>query len=144
MAELKTKKTQTSVAEFLAGVADEQRRADAETVCALMKDVTGAEPVMWGSSIVGFGTYHYVYATRREGDWPAVGLSPRKQNLTVYISAGFDGYADLLRRLGNHSTGKSCLYVKRLSDVDMDVLRQLVKAGYTHLNGKTITSGPPD
>lgn len=141
MAELKTKRTTASVAEFLASVPDEQRRADATAVCDLMREVTGAEPAMWGTSIVGFGSYHYRYATGREGDWPAIGLSPRKQNLTIYISEGFDNYGELLSRLGKHTTSKSCLYIRRLSDVDLDVLRELVAAGYTRLNGQTVTTG---
>jgi hypothetical protein len=140
MADLKTTRNQASVAEFLDAVADPRRRADAQAVCALMTDVTGAEPTMWGPSIVGFGAYHYRYATGREGDWPAVGFSPRKQALTMYLSAGFDGYDDLLARLGPHSVGKSCLYVKRLSDVDLDVLRDLVAGGFRQLDGKTVTS----
>jgi hypothetical protein len=140
VAEPKTTKTQASVAGFLAAVADPQRRADAEAVTALMAEVTGAEPTMWGSSIVGFGTYHYRYATGREGDWPAIGLSPRKQSLTIYLSAGFDGYDDLLARLGPHSTGKSCLYIKRLSDVDEGVLRELVAGGFRQLDGATLTA----
>ncbi|HLT11212.1 MAG TPA: DUF1801 domain-containing protein [Micromonosporaceae bacterium] len=141
MAELKTTRTTASVADFLASVPDEQRRADATAVCDLMREVTGAEPEMWGTSIVGFGSYRYRYATGREGDWPAIGLSPRKQNLTIYISEGFDTYGELLGRLGKHTTGKSCLYIRRLSDVDLDVLRELVAAGFRHLNGRTLTSG---
>src|SRR5687767_3140663 len=132
MAEPKTTRGERSVAEFLAAVADPRRRADAEAACALMTEATGTEPAMWGTSIVGFGTYHYRYATGREGDWPAVGLSPRKQALTIYLSAGFDAYEELLGRLGPHSTGKSCLYVKRLADVDQAVLRELVAAGFRH------------
>jgi hypothetical protein len=141
MAEMKTTKSTASVADFLASVADPARRADAEAVCALMAEVTGEPPTMWGSSIVGFGTYHYRYATGREGDWPAVGLSPRKQALTIYISAGFDRYEELLGRLGPHSTGKSCLYLKRLADVDQEALRGLVDGGFRQLHGTTVTSG---
>jgi hypothetical protein len=141
MAELKTQRTDASVAEFLAGVADPRRRAEAEAVCALMTEETGVEPAMWGTSIVGFGSYDYRYGSGRTGTWPAVGLSPRKANLTVYLSAGFDEYADLLARLGRHSTGKSCLYLTKLSDVDLDALRELVRRGFTHLNGRTITPG---
>ena len=140
MAEPKTTRNQASVADFLAAVADPQRRADAEAVTALMAEVTGAEPTMWGSSIVGFGSYHYRYATGREGDWPAIGLSPRKQSLTIYLSAGFAGYSELLARLGPHSTGKSCLYIKRLSDVDDDTLRALVDGGFRDLDGTTRTA----
>jgi uncharacterized protein DUF1801 len=142
MAELKTVKNQTSVAEFLAAVTDRDRRADAQAVCGLMAEVTGLQPAMWGSGIVGFGSYHYKYASGREGDWPAVGLSPRKQALTIYISEGFDTYDELLQRLGPHSTGKSCLYIRRLSDVDEQVLRSLVEGGFRRLNGTTVSSEP--
>ena len=139
--EPRTNRTDASVDEFLGRVADPKRRADAEEVCALMREVTGEEPAMWGPSIIGFGRYHYRYASGREGDWPPVGLSPRKQALTLYISEGYDRYADLLARLGPHTTGKSCLYIKRLSDVDTDVLRALVGDAFTHLNGRTVTAG---
>ncbi|MFC4070906.1 DUF1801 domain-containing protein [Actinoplanes subglobosus] len=140
MAEPKTTRNEGDVAAFLAAVADPRRRADAEATCALMAEVTGAEPVMWGSAIIGFGVYHYRYATGREGDWPAVALSPRKQALTLYVSAGFDGYQDLLDRLGPHTTGKSCLYLKRLADVDENALKDLVAAGFRHLDGRTVIS----
>ena len=142
MAELKTQRNDDDVAAFLAAVTDEKRRADAQAACALLAEVTGAQPIMWGTSIIGFGTYHYRYATGREGDWPAVGLSPRKQALTLYLSDGFDGREDLMNRLGPHRTGKSCLYLKRLADVDQAVLRDLVKAGFDHLDGRTVTSEP--
>jgi hypothetical protein len=140
MAEAKTQKSAASVPEFLATVPDERRRADAQALCELMTDVTGEQPAMWGSSIVGFGTYHYVYATGREGDWPPVGFSPRKQSLTVYLSEGFDAHADRLARLGPHTTGKGCLYIKKLAEVDTAVLRDLIADGFTQINGKTITS----
>jgi hypothetical protein len=142
MAEPKTTRNDSDVAEFLATVADEKRRADAEAVCELMAEVTGAEPAMWGSAIVGFGEYRYKYASGREGNWPAVGMSPRKQALTLYVSTGFEGYDDLMSRLGPHRTSKACLYVKRLSDLDQDVLRELVKGAYEHINGKTFDSEP--
>jgi hypothetical protein len=141
MAELKTGPTQASVADFLAGVAGPCRRADAEAACALMTEVTGAQPTMWGTGIVGFGSYHYRYASGREGDWPAVGLSPRKQALTIYISDGFGAYQELLGRLGPHSTGRACLYVRRLADVDEQVLRELVAESFRERNGTTLTSG---
>jgi hypothetical protein len=140
MAELKTQRNDASVADFLAGVADPQRRADAQAVCALMTEITGVQPSMWGSSIVGFGVYHYRDSKGRLNDWPAAGLSPRKQNLTLYL-AGLDQNADLLARLGRHSIGKSCLYLPRLSEVDPGTLRQLVKDGFARLNGQTITPG---
>ncbi|GAA0912125.1 hypothetical protein GCM10009557_86210 [Virgisporangium ochraceum] len=138
--EPKTTRTDASVDEFLGTVPDPRRRADAEEVCELMREVTGVEPAMWGPSIVGFGSYRYRYASGREGDWPAVALSPRMQALTLYISDGYDEYADLLARLGPHTIGKSCLYIKRLSDVDTDVLRTLVRDSFEHLNGRTVTT----
>lgn len=126
MAEPKTKPTKQSVAAFLAKVADVTKREDAKTLIAMMKDATKQEPVMWGTSIIGFGTYRYKYASGREGDWPIVGLSPRKQNLTVYIMPGFDEFEDLLAKLGKHSTGSSCLYIKRLADIDVPTLKKIV------------------
>lgn len=133
MAELKTQKNDASVEAFLHTV-DENRREDCFALLKLMEEVTGAEAKMWGSAIVGFGSYHYKYASGREGDWMITGFSPRKQNLTLYIMAGFDRYDELLAKLGKHSIGKSCLYIKRLADVDTDVLRQLVEASVAHMN----------
>ncbi|MCB0148089.1 MAG: DUF1801 domain-containing protein, partial [Caldilineaceae bacterium] len=103
------------------------------TLIAIMQEATGAAPRMWGESIVGFGHYHYKYASGREGDWFLTGFAPRKQNLTLYIMAGFDNYEALLSKLGKHSTGKSCLYVKRLADVDMPVLTELVVESVAHM-----------
>ncbi|HEU4333821.1 MAG TPA: DUF1801 domain-containing protein [Candidatus Eisenbacteria bacterium] len=131
MAELKTKKTAASVAAFLKKVPDEETRADCFALVKLMKSVTRSDPKMWGASMVGFGEYHYVYASGQEGDWPLTGFSPRKQNLTIYIMAGFDRYPALMKKLGTFKTGKSCLYVKRLSDVDPKVLRELVAESVT-------------
>jgi hypothetical protein len=128
MAELKTKKTDASVDGFLSGVENERRREDSFVVLEMMKRITGEKPKMWGSSIVGFGSYHYRYASGREGDWPRIGFSPRKQSLTIYVMPGFSNYDDLLSRLGKHRTGKSCLYVNKLADVDLDVLEQLVRS----------------
>ncbi len=135
MAELKTKPSGASVESFVHGIADEARRRDCVTLLELMRRVTGAEPEMWGSSIVGFGTYHYRYASGREGDWFVTGFSPRKRDLTLYIMAGFGDYDDLLARLGPHKTGKACLYVKRLADLDLDVLETLVAASVEHMKG---------
>jgi len=140
MSEPKTTPTGVSAAEFLQTVPDEKRRADAIEACELISAVTGAAPVMWGDSIVGFGTYHYRYASGREGDWPAIGLSPRKTALVLYVSTGFDGAENVLSRLGPHKTGKACLYLKRLSDVDPDVLRELVGSAFRETDGATITS----
>ncbi|HLL67900.1 MAG TPA: DUF1801 domain-containing protein [Micromonosporaceae bacterium] len=142
MAEPKTTANRADPADFLAAVPDPDRRADAQALCALMADVTGAQPVMWGSSIVGFGSYHYRYASGREGDSAAVSFAPRKQALTIYLSEGFEAYGDLLGRLGPHRTGKSCLHLKRLADVDQQVLRSLVAGGFQSLDGTTVTSEP--
>jgi hypothetical protein len=126
--EPKTRATSDSVEEFLAAVADERRRRDALAVCALMAEVTGEPPRMWGASMVGFGQHHYRYASGHEGDTFLIGFAPRRTALTVYLMDGFDGREELLARLGKHSTGKACLYIKRLDDVDVDVLRELVAA----------------
>lgn len=126
MAELKTKETHASVAAFVKGIEDENKRKDCQILLAMMKEITGKKPKMWGESIVGFGRYHYKYKSGREGDWMVTGFSPRKQSLTVYIMCGFDDYDGLLKKLGKHKTAVSCLYMKRLSDVDLDVLRELI------------------
>lgn len=133
MAELKTKVNDASVEDFLNRVADERKRKDSFTILELMKQVTGAEPRMWGDSIVGFGSYHYKYASGQEGDWPLTGFSPRKQALTLYITSGFDRYEALLGRLGKFSTGKSCLYVKKVEDIDLGVLSELVSQSVEHM-----------
>jgi len=133
MAELKTQKTRASVSAFLNAIADDQRRADCKAVSKLMQEITGEKPAMWGSAIVGFGTYAYRYATGRTGDWPVAAFSPRKQNLTLYIMAGFDGYPELMAKLGPHSTGKSCLYVKRLSDLHLPTLKKLISQSVRHV-----------
>lgn len=126
MAEPKTKATTDSVPAFVKKIPDAQKRADTQAVIALMKAATKQDPVMWGASIIGFGSYRYEYAGGRTGDWPVIGLSPRKQNLTLYIMPGFDDHAPLLKKLGPHTIGKSCLYIKRLSDIDMAVLKKIV------------------
>jgi hypothetical protein len=128
MADLKTKQTKASVAGFLKNIADETRRAECRTLLELMQAATGERPSMWGPSIVGFGSYHYKYASGREGDWFRVGFSPRKQALTVYIMSGFTGHESLLKKLGKHTTGKGCLYIKHLADVDLEILARLVRA----------------
>jgi hypothetical protein len=127
MAELKTQPNDKSVEAYLNAIPDEVRRKDCFTLLEMMQQATGAPPVMWGDAIVGFGNYHYSYASGREGDWFQVGFSPRKQNLTLYLISGFDQYQSLLARLGKHSTSKSCLYIKRLSDVDLPALQELVR-----------------
>ena len=132
MSELKTKSTDADVEAFLTTL-DATRQQDCRTLVALLSEVTGALPVLWGPSIVGFGRYHYRYPTGQEGDWFLVGFSPRKTALTLYVTAGFAHYESLLAKLGRHTTGKSCLYLKRLSDVDADVLRELVSASVAQL-----------
>ncbi|RMD73988.1 MAG: DUF1801 domain-containing protein, partial [Bacteroidetes bacterium] len=111
---------------FLDAVPDEQKRADSYRLLELMEELTGEPPVLWGPSLVGFGKYHYRYASGREGDFFLTGFSPRKQALTLYIMSGFSRYDELMARLGKYKTGKSCLYIKRLSDVDEEVLRTLI------------------
>ena len=132
MAENKTKPTDADVEAFLAGLDSDRRRDEADTVISLMRDVTGEDPVMWGPSMIGFGSVHYRYATGREGDYFAAGFSPRRSALTIYLADGFTERADVLERLGPHTTGRSCLYLKRLDAVDLDVLRELVEASYRH------------
>ena len=133
MSELKTQKNDASVEEFLNSVENERRREDGFKILELMTEVTGEEAAMWGSSIVGFGEYSYKYASGREGEWMLVGFSPRKQNLTLYIMSGFDEYDDLLSKLGKHRTGKSCLYINKLEDVDMKTLEKLVRKSVLHM-----------
>ena len=133
MAELKTKRNKGDVKAFLNSVPDEKKRQDSFEVLELMTEVTGMQPEMWGDSIIGFGSYHYKYASGREGDWFMTGFSPRKQNLTLYIMPGFEKYDQLLGKLGKHSIGKSCLYIKKLEDVDTDVLKELVKRSVEHM-----------
>jgi hypothetical protein len=127
MAKLKTQPTQESVLDFLAKLSDDRRWDDCLTILELMRNATGAEPVMWGSSIIGFGRYRYRYESGREGEWPLVGFSPRKNDLTLYIMPGFERYENLMTRLGKYKTGKSCLYLKRLEDVDRSVLQELIE-----------------
>jgi hypothetical protein len=126
MAELKTKPTAASVEAFLTAVPGDERRADCLALAAMMREATRAEPKMWGPAIVGFGDHHYRYASGREGDWFMVGFSPRKGDLSIYLTAGLDHFAPLLAKLGKHKRGKGCLYVRRLADVDTAVLRELV------------------
>jgi Domain of unknown function (DU1801) len=127
MAENKTKPTTLSVAAFLDACPDEIRRADAKVIAKLMQKVSGEKPTMWGPAIVGFGSCHYVYESGREGDAPMIGFSPRKAASVLYGAIGFAGAPDLLAKLGKHTTGKGCLYIKKLSDVDMKVLESLVE-----------------
>ena len=130
---LKTQRNSSSVKAFLDGVSDDRRRKDAVAVLALMKDITGEKPTMWGTSIVGFGSYHYKYASGQEGDWPLVGFSPRKDSLTLYIMPGFQEYTGLLDKLGKHRKGTSCLYIKSLDDVHLPTLKTLVRQSVKHM-----------
>jgi len=127
MAELKTKPTTESVEKFLNGIADAQRRRDCFRVLEIMKAATKAEPAMWGTSIVGFGRYNYKYESGTKGEWFLVGFSPRKQDLTLYIMSGLERYSELLKKLGKHKTGRACLYIKKLDDVDLSTLKRLIK-----------------
>ncbi len=127
MAELKTTKTTASVQAFLNGIEDPDRRRDCKTVAKMMRAATGAKPAMWGAAIVGFGSCDYRYASGREGTWFLTGFSPRKQALTLYIMDGFREHATLLKRLGKFKTGKACLYVRSLADIDLDVLDTLIE-----------------
>ena len=127
MAELKTKKTTASVEKFLNNVADEQRRKDCFRLVEIMKAETKAEPAMWGTSIVGFGRHQYKYESGRELEWFLVGFSPRKKDLTLYMMGGLERYPSLTKKLGKHKTGKSCLYIKKLEDVDLTTLKQLIE-----------------
>lgn len=133
MSKNKTVPTAESVKEFLNNVEHPVRREDGLTLLGLFKDETGEDPVMWGKSIVGFGTYHFKYESGREGEFLAGGFSPRKSSLSIYIMAGFDGYQELLAQLGKHKTGKGCLYINKLQDVDLDVLRQIVRTSYQEI-----------
>jgi hypothetical protein len=126
MAGLKTKPTGRSVTQFIRSIPDEPRRRDCEALVRMMKAATGAPPRMWGPSIVGFGSYHYVYGSGREGDWFLAGFSPRRQSLTLYLMGGLDD--GLLERLGPHTTGVACLYIKRLDQIDQAALRALIKS----------------
>lgn len=131
---MKTVANKNSVNDFLNGVVNERKKADSFTLLELMKSVTGEEPMMWGDSIIGFGRYHYRYKSGREGEWFLTGFSPRVQNLTLYIMSGFDEYEQLLDRLGKYRTGKSCLYINKLSDVDMTVLEKLIHLSVKHMS----------
>lgn len=133
VSELKTKANDADVAQFLAAVPDAQKRADSDVLMRIMKEVTGEDARMWGGSIIGFGSYHYKYKSGRSGNWMTTGFSPRKTALTVYIMQGFSEHGDLMERLGRYKTGRSCLYIKRLSDVDLGVLEELIERSYGYI-----------
>ena len=139
MAELKTKRNDVSVDDYLDSIKDEQVREDCLAIADIMQKATKAKPQMWGPSIVGFGSRRYKYASGREIDWMLIAFSPRKQNITLYISSGFDGYDELTAKLGKHSSGKGCLYIKRLSDVHLPTLKKLINASVKHM----LKTNPP-
>ncbi len=133
MATLKTQQNDNDVAQFLSSVDNEQRRSDCFELLELFSQVTGETPKMWGGSIVGFGSYHYKYDSGREGDWFITGFSPRKQSLTIYVMTGFEKYDSIMQNLGKYKTGKSCLYVKRLTDIDRTKLKLLIEKSVSYM-----------
>jgi len=133
MGDIKTQRTTESVEAVIQGIADDVRREDCRTLLAIMKKVTGVDPEVWSSGVVGFGTFHYKSASGQEGDWFPVGFASRKANLTVYLGLGLDHVADSLSMLGKHRTGKGCIYIKRLTDVDLTVLEKIVADSYAHI-----------
>lgn len=138
MAELKTQKNSASVPAYINSVEDEQKRKDCHSLVKIFTEVTKEKPMMWGTSIIGFGQYHYKSErSKQEGDWPLTGFSPRKQNITIYLMSGFNEYTTLLAKIGKHKiSGGSCLYIKRLADIDTDVLKQLIKVSVEYMKGK--------
>jgi hypothetical protein len=133
MGELKTRRAATSVDAFIRSITDEARRQDCLTLLAMMKKVTGVDPEVWSSGVVGFGTFHYKSASGQEGDWFPVGFASRKASLTVYLGLGLEQVAEPLSRLGKYKSGKGCVYIKRLKDVDVEVLEQIVADSYAHI-----------
>jgi hypothetical protein len=136
MAELKTKQTTASVTAFLNSIEDNKKRSDCDAVVKMMRGATGNPARMWGTGIIGFGSYDYKYSSGRSGSWMLCGLSPRKNNLTIYIMSGFSGYADRMKKLGKFKTGKSCLYIKSLADVDKKELRALIDDSVRYMRAK--------
>ncbi len=140
-----TTPTEQQVEDYLATVENDQRRADARTLIEIMSDITGEPPAMWGPSMIGFGSYHYRYASGHEGDSALAGFAPRKQQLVLYLVGGFeDQHAEQMEKLGPHKTGKGCLYLKRLSDVDLDVLRTLIERSVRVRRGMDKESAAPE
>ena len=137
MAEAKTKPTKASVTQFINKIPDATRREDCFAIAKMMEEITGSKPQMWGPSIVGFGTFSYKYASGHKGDWPVAAFSPRKQDLTLYLTIGFEKYEELLGQLGKHRKSKACLYIKRLSDIHVPTLKKLIKASVKDLKAYT-------
>ncbi|WP_026166407.1 DUF1801 domain-containing protein [Gracilimonas tropica] len=136
MAELKTKKNDLNVDDYLNEIDDPGRKNDCITIHQIMKNITGKPGSMWGDSIVGYGSYHYKYASGREGDWMLTGFSNRKQSISLYIMSGFEKYQELLERLGKHKTGKSCLYINALNDIDVEVLKEMIGSSVQFMREK--------
>jgi hypothetical protein len=136
MSALKTQPTDADVEAFLNRIDDDQKRKDAFAILEIMREITACEPVMWGESIVGLGTYRYKYASGRQGEWFLTGFSPRKRSLTLYVMSGFDRFEDLLSRLGKFTTGKGCLYINKLDDVHLPTLRELLERSVAHLSAE--------
>ena len=136
MAELKTKKTSASVTAFLNAIADKQKRRDCKAIAKMMRDATGNRARMWGGSIVGYGSYDYKYASGREGTWPICGFSPRAQNISIYIMPGFSKFEKQMKNLGKYKTGKSCLYIRKIEDVDQRVLKDLIAGSVSEMRRK--------
>ncbi len=126
MAENKTKPTLLKAQDYLEKIDNDQRKADCLALNTLMAEITGENAVMWGTSIIGYGSYHYKYESGREGDMPLIGFSNRKQNITIYIMTGFTKYEELLDKIGKYKIGKSCFYIKKLSDIDVEVLKEMI------------------
>ena len=141
MAENKTKPTKDSVTAFLNKVQDKQLRDDCFKILDMMQTISNCEPVMWGSAIIGFGTYHYVYESGREGDMVVLGFSPRKQNISIYLMGGLKTVEDELTRLGKYKTGKGCLYIKSLSDVNAVVLKKVFAKAFKEAQRKNVHAG---
>lgn len=139
MAELKTKPTQASVSAFIAALPDRGQRSDAKKLASMMRELTGKPGRLWGKSMIGFGSYRYSNSAGKDFEWILTGFSPRKQAMSIYIMSGFDEHNSLLCKLGKYKTGKSCLYVKRLDDVDEAVLRRLIEASVAHMRAHYVT-----
>jgi hypothetical protein len=141
MSTLKTLANDADAARFIAAVSSGTKQQDSFTLLKLFSEITGEKPVMWGTSIIGFGSYHYKSEkSRQEGDWPLTGFSPRKQSLTIYIMTGFEHYQELLEKLGKHKTSKGCLYINKLSDVDMDILKKIIEKSYLHMKAVALNT----
>ena len=136
MATLKTQPSEQNVMAYLDQIEDPQQKEDALSILEMMKGISKEPPKMWGDSMVGFGSYHYKYASGREGDWFLTGFSPRKKQISLYIMAGFEAHEDLLKNLGKYKTGKSCLYIKKLSDIDKEVLEKLIRKSVEYMREK--------